>query len=88
MSDITAINLRIYIEEAHYDLRVPCRITLEALKEVLRDALSAIHVSLPAQFEFEVSNKSVRLEDGILLAHYPIGDGDALRIIEKEGAHA
>ena len=87
MAENTALNIRFIVEDSSYDLRIPRMVKVEALKEILRDALTSLRVVLPLQFDFEVVNKFVTLEDSVLVHHYPLSDGDELKLVERKESH-
>ncbi|OJG96361.1 hypothetical protein RV18_GL002844 [Enterococcus termitis] len=64
------------------DLQIPIKVSGNRLKELLRESLELLNISLPETFELEIINKSIKLNGEVLLANYALGDGDQLAVRE------
>jgi uncharacterized ubiquitin-like protein YukD len=86
MATETAVNIGLHIGEITIDLRVPRFVTISRLKEIIEQALEMQKIPIPRDWELVVINKAVKLKNDIILANYPISDGDQLEIVSKERA--
>lgn len=66
-----------------FDLKIPTKVTVSRLKELLREALSLLGVTLPKNFEIIIQNKPIQMGSDALLSNYYLGDGDQLLIIDR-----
>lgn len=79
------VDIGLHYEGEVYDLRVPEMVTLRQLAELLRDSMPVMDVVLPEKFRLQIINKHVRIDQDVVLAEYPVGNGDQFEIIEEEG---
>ena len=54
------IDICLQIEQQTIDLQIPREITIRRLKELFVNALQVSSIVLPAAFDLEVTNKSIR----------------------------
>ena len=80
MEKRTAINIGLHFKGNVIDLRIPNRVTLEALVPLLQEALAIMNVALPEKFSLEIINKPIKINQQIPLANYPVSDGDQLYV--------
>ena len=78
----TSIAIGLHVGQQIIDLQIPIKVSGNRLKELLRDALELLSISLPETFELEIINKSIKLNGEILLANYALGDGDQIVVRE------
>lgn len=78
----TSIGIGLHVGNQVIDLQIPIRVSGNRLKELLRESLELLHISLPSSFELEILNKAVKLNEEVLLANYALGDGDQLAVKE------
>ena len=89
MNETTAINIGLHIDHRVIDLRIPNRVTLSRLGELLQDSLILLGIILPEKFSLKLLNKPIQMNREIQLSHYPLGNGDQIALIigtdEEEG---
>ncbi|WP_206911863.1 hypothetical protein IGL98_000208 [Enterococcus sp. DIV0840] len=78
----TSIGIGLHVGKQIIDLQIPIKVSGNRLKELLRESLELLNISLPETFELEIINKSIKLNGEVLLANYALGDGDQLVVRE------
>lgn len=78
----TSIGIGLHVGEQLIDLQIPIRVSGNRLKELLRESLGLLNISLPETFELEIINKPIQLNGEVVLANYALGDGDQLLVRE------
>lgn len=78
----TSIGIGLHVGKQIIDLQIPIKVSGNRLKELLRESLELVNISLPETFELEIINKSIKLNGEVLLANYALGDGDQLVVRE------
>ncbi|OTN88660.1 hypothetical protein A5819_001141 [Enterococcus sp. 7E2_DIV0204] len=78
----TSIGIGLHVGKQIIDLQIPIKVSANRLKELLRESLELLNISLPETFELEIINKSIKLDEEVLLANYALGDGDQLVVRE------
>ncbi|MFD1901165.1 type VII secretion protein, YukD family [Enterococcus termitis] len=78
----TSIGIGLHVGKQIIDLQIPIKVSGNRLKELLRESLELLNISLPETFELEIINKSIKLNGEVLLANYALGDGDQLAVRE------
>lgn len=83
--DYEKIELTIEFQKREMDIRFSKALTWLHLKQLLEDTLIRERLGLApdSSFQLRVKNKNIHIEENDIVAHYPIGDGDQLEIIEK-----
>ncbi|MGT2712843.1 type VII secretion protein, YukD family [Streptococcus oriscaviae] len=76
-----SISIGLHITDRIIDIKIPTKVTILRLKELLRDSMALLQIELPIEFELVVLNKPIVLVDYEVLAHYPLGNGDQLKIV-------
>ena len=79
----TSIGIGLHVNNQIIDLQIPIKVSVNRLKELLRESLGLLNISLPDTYDLELLNKSIKLKEDILLANYPLGNGDQLAVKEK-----
>lgn len=82
MEKSTSIGVGLHVGERIVDLQIPIRVSGNRLKELLRESLELLNISLPETFELEIVNKPIQINGEVLLANYALGDGDQLLVRE------
>lgn len=75
-----SICVGIHIENQIIDLQIPLRVSVSRLKELLRESLQLIQITLPTEFELEVINKPIKLKENVILSNYGLGTGDQFKL--------
>lgn len=83
MKQADFISITLQYSNKQLDLRIPTRVSIVRLKELLKEALLGIQIQLPHSFDLVVINKAIRLRAEDILADYPLGNGDAFAIKES-----
>ncbi|WP_339011730.1 type VII secretion protein, YukD family [Lactococcus garvieae] len=78
----TSIGIGLHVGKQIIDLQIPIKISGNRLKELLRESLELLNISLPGTFELEIINKPIKLNGEVLLANYALGDGDQFVVRE------
>ncbi|MEI5993953.1 type VII secretion protein, YukD family [Candidatus Enterococcus mansonii] len=78
----TSIGIGLHVGKQVIDLQVPIKVSANRLKELLRESLELLNITLPDTFELEIINKSIKLNGEVLLANYALGDGDQIAVKE------
>ncbi|EOH97200.1 hypothetical protein UAW_01682 [Enterococcus haemoperoxidus ATCC BAA-382] len=78
----TSIGIGLHVGKQIIDLQIPIKVSGNRLKELLRESLELLNISLPESFELEILNKAIKLNGEVLLANYALGDGDQLIVKE------
>lgn len=78
-----SISVGLHLDEQIIDLKIPTRVTILRLKELLKEAVLLLGVQLPEKFELIVLNKSIVFVDYELLEYYPVGNGDQLKVVQR-----
>lgn len=78
----TSISIGLHVDKKIIDLQIPIKVSGNRLKELLKEALELLNISLPEIFELEIINKSIKLNGEVILANYGLGNGDQLAIKE------
>ncbi|GLV67151.1 hypothetical protein Bmyc01_58200 [Bacillus mycoides] len=86
MAERTMINIELHVNEQILDLTIPNQVSSNRLKELLVDSLSLVNIELPTYFSLEVKNKPIHLDENVILAKYPLADGDQLVVKEIIGS--
>ncbi|MFL0404852.1 EsaB/YukD family protein [Bacillus nitratireducens] len=86
MAERTMINIELHVNEQILDLTIPNQVSSNRLKELLVDSLSLVNIELPTHFSLEVKNKPIHLDENVILAKYPLADGDQLAVKEIIGS--
>lgn len=77
------ISISLQYSNKQLNLRIPIRVPIARLKELLKEALLGIQIQLPPSFDLVVVNKATRLGEEDVLADYPLGNGDFFAIKES-----
>lgn len=72
----TSIGIGLHIGNQIIDLQVPNQVSIERLKELLRESVSLLKIELPEEFELKLINKPLIIDNQVKLANYPISNGD------------
>lgn len=83
MKQVDFISITLQYSNKQLDLRIPTRVSIVRLKELLKEALLSIQIQLPPSFDLVVINKAIRLRAEDMLADYPLGNGDSFEIKES-----
>lgn len=75
------IIIGLQVQEQVIDLKIPTAVTISRLKELLREALSLLQISLPLHFHLELKYKPLVLAEQAVVSDYPIGNGDQLVVV-------
>lgn len=78
----TSISIGLHVGKQIIDLQIPIKVSVNRLKELLKESLELANIFLPDTFELEILNKSIQLKEEVLLANYALGDGDQLLVKE------
>ncbi|MCO6018446.1 type VII secretion protein, YukD family [Carnobacterium divergens] len=78
----TSISIGLHVGKQIIDLQIPIKVSVNRLKELLKESLELANIFLPDSFELEILNKSIQLKEEVLLANYALGDGDQLLVKE------
>ncbi|MBF8807769.1 MAG: type VII secretion protein, YukD family [Enterococcus lacertideformus] len=78
----TSIGIGLHVEKQIIDLQIPIKVSGNRLKELLRESLELLNISLPETFELEILNKAIKLQGEVILANYALGNGDQLIVKE------
>lgn len=78
----TSISIGLHVGKQIIDLQIPIKVSVNRLKELLKESLELANIFLPDSFELEIINKSIQLKEEVLLANYALGDGDQLLVKE------
>lgn len=81
----TSISIGLHVGKQIIDLQIPIKVSVNRLKELLKESLELANIFLPDSFELEILNKSIQLKEEVLLANYALGDGDQLLVKETMG---
>ncbi|MFS7260359.1 type VII secretion protein, YukD family [Carnobacterium divergens] len=81
----TSISIGLHVGKQIIDLQIPIKVSVNRLKELLKESLELANIFLPDTFELEILNKSIQLKEEVLLANYALGDGDQLLVKETMG---
>lgn len=81
----TSISIGLHVGKQIIDLQIPIKVSVNRLKELLKESLELANIFLPDAFELEILNKSIQLKEEVLLANYALGDGDQLLVKETMG---
>ncbi|MDT1939885.1 MULTISPECIES: type VII secretion protein, YukD family [Carnobacterium] len=81
----TSISIGLHVGKQIIDLQIPIKVSVNRLKELLKESLELANIFLPDSFELEIINKSIQLKEEVLLANYALGDGDQLLVKETMG---
>lgn len=76
----THINVTIYLDGNHYDIRIPRKIETKQLIKELDTIFS--YPKERAKYQLKVFNKGLLLDEGDLLSDFPVTTGDQLKIEE------
>lgn len=72
----TSIGIGLHIGNQIIDLQVPNQVSIERLKELLRESVALLKIELPEEFELKLINKPLIIDNQVKLANYPISNGD------------
>lgn len=72
----TSIGIGLHIGNQIIDLQVPNQVSIERLKELLRESVTLLKIELPEEFELKLINKPLTIDNQVKLANYPISNGD------------
>lgn len=78
----TSVGIGLHVGQQIIDLQIPIKVSGNRLKELLRESLELSNIFLPDAFELEIINKPIKLDGEVLLASYPLGDGDQIIVRE------
>lgn len=78
----TSIDIGLHVDKQIIDLQIPIKVSGNRLKELLRESLKLLNISLPETFELEILNKAIKLNGEVLLVSYALGNGDQLIVKE------
>ena len=78
-----AIEIGLHVDNQIIDLKIPIRVSVNRLKDLLKESLKLVNIPLSDSFELKIINKSIKLDGDVLLANYALGNGDQLAVIEK-----
>ncbi|MDT1957734.1 type VII secretion protein, YukD family [Carnobacterium divergens] len=81
----TSISIGLHVGKQIIDLQIPIKVSVNRLKELLKESLELANIFLPDSFELEIINKSIQLKEEVILANYALGDGDQLLVKETMG---
>ncbi|WP_413488481.1 type VII secretion protein, YukD family [Carnobacterium divergens] len=81
----TSISIGLHVGKQIIDLQIPIKVSVNRLKELLKESLELANIFLPDTFELEILNKSIQLKEEVILANYALGDGDQLLVKETMG---
>ncbi|MBO0428799.1 type VII secretion protein, YukD family [Vagococcus fluvialis] len=71
-----SIGIGLHIGNQIIDLQVPNQVSIERLKELLRESVALLKIELPEEFELKLINKPLIIDNQVKLANYPISNGD------------
>lgn len=72
----TSIGIGLHIGNQIIDLQVPNQVSIERLKELLRESVTLLKIELPEEFDLKLINKPLTIDNQVKLANYPISNGD------------
>jgi uncharacterized ubiquitin-like protein YukD len=70
-----SIGIGLHIGNQIIDLQVPNQVSIERLKELLRESVALLKIELPEEFELKLINKPLIIDNQVKLANYPISNG-------------
>jgi len=81
MANEVSVNVGLHLGGHVIDLRIPRMVRKAHLKRVIVEALMAVRVKLPPDFELRSRGKPLEISDLALYDEYAFGDGDQIEIV-------
>ena len=71
-----SIGIGLHIGNQIIDLQVPNQVSIERLKDLLKESVTLLKIKLPEEFDLKLINKPLTIDNQVKLANYPISNGD------------